>query len=71
MSETAEYDEALLDAYAREMYHQRSRSRREMTDERWENIKRNFPGSVRSCREDAIRFHGDELRLPPGATDGD
>lgn len=42
-----------IDALAREVYQARSQSPREMTDERWENIKRKFPGSVRVCREAA------------------
>lgn len=51
-------DEELLDGLAREMYHLRSQSPREMTDERWAMIKERFPGSVRRCREDVIRLHG-------------
>jgi hypothetical protein len=34
-----------------------------MTDERWERVKQMFPGSVRQCREDVLRFHADELRV--------
>lgn len=43
----------LIENLAREIYHARSNSPRPMTDERWERIKRMFPGSVRVCREDA------------------
>jgi hypothetical protein len=50
-------NEEMLDALAREMYHVRSQSPREMTDERWENIKQKVPGSVRRCREDVIVHH--------------
>jgi predicted metalloprotease with PDZ domain len=60
-----EYDEELLDAYMAAMYHQRSRSAQEMTPEKWERIKRKFPGSVADCRRDVIRFHGDEVRRRP------
>lgn len=49
-----EYDEELVDNVAREIYQVRSNSAREMTDERWANIKAKFPGSVRVCREAAI-----------------
>lgn len=55
-------DEQLLDGLTREMYQKRSQSPIEMTDERWERIKTRFPGSVRSCREDVLRFHGDLVR---------
>lgn len=51
--------EAFLDGLTREMYQQRSQSLQEMTDERWTRIKERFPGSVRSCREDVLRFHGE------------
>jgi hypothetical protein len=44
-----------LDALTRELYQQRSQSPREMTDERWERIKRTFAGSVRICREDILQ----------------
>lgn len=53
-------DENLIDNYAREIYYLRSQSPREMTDERWANIKAKFPASVRVCREDAIRQIKDE-----------
>jgi len=42
-----------VEAVAREIYQQRSQSPREMTDERWEKIKRQFPQSVRICMADA------------------
>jgi hypothetical protein len=47
-------EEEQIDGYAREIYHLRSRSPFEMTDERWARIKEKFPASVRVCREDAI-----------------
>jgi len=47
--------EEMIDGYTREIYHMRTQSPREMTDERWARIKEMFPGSVRVCREDAIR----------------
>lgn len=49
-------DEELIDGYARELYHMRSQSSLEMTDERWESIKKNFAGSVRVCRKDAVKL---------------
>lgn len=50
-------NEVELDALARELYHLRTRSPREMTDERWEKVKRQFPGTVRMCREDVLEMH--------------
>ena len=49
-------DEELIDNLAREVYHVRSQSAREMTDERWESIKSRFKSSVRVCREEAVRI---------------
>lgn len=50
------YDEELIDNLAREIYQARSKSSREMTDERWADIKARFRGSARVCREEAIRM---------------
>lgn len=50
-------NEELLDALTREMYHARSQSPREMTDERWATIKQRFPSSVRICREAVLEQH--------------
>lgn len=49
-------DETYIDNYCRELYQQRSQSPVPMTDERWERIKTNFPGSVRVLREEALAF---------------
>lgn len=46
-------DEDIIDGLTREVYQLRSRSPQEMTDERWERIKVQFPGSVRICRQQA------------------
>lgn len=53
--------EEFTDNLTAEMYQQRSRSPREMTPERWAGIKQRFPGSVRSCREDVLRFHKSDV----------
>jgi hypothetical protein len=47
-------DEEMIDDLARELYHVRSMSAREMTDERWETVKSRFPSSYRVVREEAI-----------------
>ena len=46
--------EELLDNMARELYQQRSKSPRPMTDDRWANIKAKFPSSVQVCREEIL-----------------
>ena len=53
--------EDYVDRLAAEMYNLRARSPREMTDERWARIKTVFPGSARSCREDVLRLHSDDI----------
>lgn len=49
-------NEELIGDLAREIYHARTRSRQEMTDERWARIKVKFGSSVRVCREEAVRM---------------
>lgn len=53
--------EEFIDGLAAEMYQQRSQSPREMTPERWASVKAKFPGSARSCREDVLRLHADDI----------
>ena len=45
--------ESQLDLLAATVYNVRAQSPREMTPERWAEVKRRFPGSARQCLEQA------------------
>lgn len=49
-----------LDELAAEIYNVRAQSPQEMTAERWNRIKENFPQSARSCREAAELLQDEE-----------